>query len=213
MIAPLLATALLLSVPAAADEAPKPDADGFVPLFNGKDLAGWEGDTAVWLVEDGELVGRSAGLRKNNFLATTATYGDFELRLRFKLIDKDNGKANSGIQFRSKRVPNHHEVSGYQADIGQNYWGCLYDESRRNKVLVHAPKELADVLKKDGWNEYVIRCEGDRVTLAINGLTTVDYREPDDKIARDGIIAVQVHSGGPMEIRFKDMRIKRLGGK
>ena len=120
-----------------------------------------------------------------------------------------DGQGNSGIQFRSKPVDHH--VSGYQADLGENYWGCLYDEARRNKVLVSATPELSKVLEKGGWNTYVIRAVGDHVTLKINGVTTVDYHEPDPKIARDGILSLQIHSGPPMEIRFKDIRIKPLG--
>ena len=181
--------------------------EGFTPIFNGKDLAGWEGDLKLWKVVDGNLVGDSPGIKQNEFLATTKTYGDFELRLEFKL---HKGSGNSGIQFRSKRDPKSSEVSGYQADIGEGYWGCLYDEHRRNKVLVHADAKLKDALKPDDWNSYVIRAEGDHVTLKINEVTTVDYRELDEKIAREGMIAVQVHSGGPLKIEFRNVRIKEL---
>ncbi len=180
---------------------------GFVRLFNGKDLTGWEGDKSLWKVEDGMLVGDSPGIKRNQFLATTKSFGDFELRLEFRLRD---GKGNSGVQFRSKRVPNDTEVSGYQADIGEKYWGCLYDESRRNKVLVQAPPDLEKVLKPDGWNSYVVSAIGDHITLTLNGFKTVDYREPDAAIARDGIIAVQVHSGPPLRVEFRNVRIKEL---
>lgn len=180
---------------------------GFVPLFNGKDLTGWEGNKSLWKVEDGMLVGDSSGIKRNQFLATTKTFGDFELRLEFRLR---GGTGNSGVQFRSKRVPNDTEVSGYQADIGEKYWGCLYDESRRNKVLVQAPADLEKVLKPDGWNSYVIRAEGDHIVLTLNGFKTVDYRESDATIARDGIIAVQVHSGPPLRVEFRNVRIKEL---
>lgn len=183
--------------------------EGFVALFNGKDLTGWEGDTNLWMVENGELIGRSPGIKYNDFLATKGSYGDFILKARVKLVDK-SGKANSGIQYRSQRVPNSHEVSGYQADMGQNYWGCLYDESRRKKILVQAPKELERVLKRDDWNEYVIRCEGAHIIQELNGLKTVDYVEKDPAIDRRGIIALQIHGGGPMEVRFKDLWIKVL---
>src|SRR5215218_1117133 len=138
------------------------------PLFNGKDLAGWEGDTAkTWRVEDGAIVGGSldAVVPRNEFLCTTKTYGDFELKVTFKLLG-DRAKANAGVQFRTKRIPNHHEVSGYQADVGQDYWGALYDESRRNKVLAGPPKELIEkAIKPEDWNEYTIRCEGPRIRL------------------------------------------------
>lgn len=181
--------------------------EGFVPLFNGRDLTGWEGDESLWSARDGVLVGNSAGIRHNEFLATKQTYGDFELRLQFRLKD---GIGNTGIQFRSAREKGTRAVIGYQADIGEKYWGCLYDEHRRNKVLVQAPPELDKVLKKGDWNDYVIRAEGDHVTLHVNGLRTVDYRETDPAIPRDGIIAVQVHSGPAMKIEFRHVRIKRL---
>src|SRR3954447_16557244 len=130
-----------------------------VPLFNGKDLAGWEGDTAkTWRVEDGAIVGGSleTTVPRNEFLCTTKTFGDFELKVTFKLLG-DRAKANAGVQFRTKRIPKHYEVSGYQADVGQQYWGALYDESRRNRVLAGPDKKLLDqIVKHDDWNQYVI---------------------------------------------------------
>lgn len=180
---------------------------GFAHLFNGKDLTGWEGDTKLWKVQDGAIVGDSPGIPHNQFLATRETYGDFELRLQFRLRD---GQGNTGVQFRSRRVPESTEVSGYQADIGEKYWGCLYDESRRNKILVQASESLAAKLRKDDWNDYSIRAVGDHITLTLNGVTTVDYREPDADIARSGIIALQVHSGPPLKIEFRNIRIRKL---
>lgn len=180
---------------------------GFIPLFNGKDLAGWEGDTKLWKVQDGAIVGDSPGIPHNQFLATGEAYGDFELRLQFRLRD---GQGNTGVQFRSRRVPESTEVSGYQADIGEKYWGCLYDESRRNKILVQAPESLAAKLRKSEWNDYSIRAVGDHITLTLNGVTTVDYREPDADIARSGIIALQVHSGPPLKVEFRNIRIRKL---
>ena len=138
---------------------------------------------------------------------TKEEFGNFELKLEFRLKD---GIGNSGVQFRTKRIPNSTEVSGYQADIGENYWGCLYDESRRNKVLVKAPVDLEKQLKKGDWNEYSIRAQGDHIVLKLNGVTTVDYKEPDAEIARNGIIALQVHSGGPLKVEFRKIRIQSL---
>ena len=180
---------------------------GFVPLFNGKDLADWEGDLKLWKVEDGMIVGDSPGIKQNEFLATRREYGDFELQLEFRLKD---GVGNSGIQFRTKRVPDSSEVEGYQADIGEKYWGCLYDEHRRRKVLAGPDEKFEATLKKGDWNRYVIRAEGDHVTLKMNDVVTVDYREPDAAIPRTGIIAVQVHSGGPLRVEFRNLRIKEL---
>ena len=183
------------------------DEKGFVSLFNGKDFSGWEGNFEIWKVKDQMIVGDSPGIKQNEFLATKKTFEDFELRLEFRMQD---GKGNSGVQFRSKRLPNSKAIEGYQADLGAGFWGCLYDEHRRRKVLVSAPKKLDAVLKKDGWNSYVIRAQGDHIVQKINGLTTVDYHEPDDSIARNGIIALQIHSGPKMKIEFRNIRIKEL---
>jgi len=183
--------------------------EGFTPIFNGKDLTGWEGDAKLWLVEDGVLVGRSAGIRYNDFLATAKSYGDFVLRFQVKLVEN---KGNSGVQFRSKRVPPpSHEVSGYQADIAQGWWGKLYDEARRGKVLAGPTDEvLKKALKPADWNDYEIEAVGNKVKLSVNGVVTVDYTEADEKIAREGVIAVQIHSGGPMEVQFRNLRIKEV---
>ena len=186
--------------------------DGFKPLFNGRDLTGWEGDPKLWFAENGEIVGKSPGIQRNEFLATTSRHGDFILKFKFRVVNT-SGQANSGMQFRSERVPHSSEVAGYQADVGQQYWGCLYDEARRNKVLVNPPKaELEKVLHRDGWNEYFITCQRDHIILELNGLKTVDYieTEPADKIARSGLFALQIHQGGPMEIHAKDIWVKKL---
>jgi prenyltransferase beta subunit/pimeloyl-ACP methyl ester carboxylesterase len=178
---------------------------GFIPLVNGG-LTGWEGDQRLWAVRDGMLVGHSPGLDHNEFLATTRSYGDFIVRLSFRMVE---GKGNSGVQFRSVRVPPH-EMSGYQADIGEGYWGSLYDESRRNKVLVQASPDALQSLNKIDWNDYVIRARGDAITLVLNGKESVNYHETDPTVARDGLLAVQIHAGGPMEVQFKDMYIQPL---
>jgi hypothetical protein len=194
----------------AGEEAPvaAPAEEGFVPLFNGKDLTGWEGDAKLWVVENGMLIGRSPGINYNDFLSTAKSYGDFILRYQIKLV---GAKGNTGVQFRSKRVPNSHEVAGYQADFAPGYWGKLYDEARRNRVLA-GPKDedLKKVLKPDDWNDYEVRAEGNKITLTVNGLKTVEYTEPDEKIAHSGIIAPQIHGGEAMEVQFRNIRLKEL---
>ncbi|CAN5743595.1 hypothetical protein BH23PLA1_BH23PLA1_08950 [soil metagenome] len=204
-----------------------PETAGFRPMFNGRDFEGWEGDTTYWSVEDGVLVGKSPGIKYNTFLATEERFHNFVFRCSFQLVD---GEGNSGIQFRSERQMQHdqiveegnlrteffagHEMIGYQADIAEGLWGCLYDESRRRQVLAGLAgphNEEVKGLDKTGWNTYVIKAVDDRIVLQINGVTTVDYREPDPEIAaKDGKIAVQIHSGGPMEVRFRDIVIKPL---
>ena len=100
---------------------------------------------------------------------------------------------------------------GYQADLGEGYYGSLYDESRRNKVLVAANKDkLAAVLKIGEWNDYRIRCEGPRIQLWINGLQTVDYTETDSSIPQSGKIGLQVHGGGKAEAWYKDLVLEPL---
>jgi hypothetical protein len=202
--------AVLACAPLFAADAPAPSGK-YTPIFDGKTFEGWEGPLEAFRIEDGAVVGGSLQKRipRNEFLSTKKEYGDFELRLKVKVAGKG---ANGGIQFRSRRVPNSNEMSGYQADVGEGYWGDLYDESRRNKPLVKAKRdELAQVLKADGWNDYVIRCEGPRIQQWINGYQTVDYTETDEKIERAGLFGLQIHSGPPTETWYKDVVIKELG--
>jgi hypothetical protein len=208
-VAPAFVTlALALSVgPARA----KP-----VALFDGKTFAGWDGDTkATWSIKDGCIVGGSltSKIPRNQFLATRASYKDFVLRLKFKLLgDPKKGFVNSGVQIRSQRVPGDTEMTGYQADLGDpSWWGSLYDESRRNKVLAQSDMaRINKVLKRGDWNDYEIRCEGRRIRTWINGVLGVDYTEPDAKIPQEGRIGLQIHSGGPAEVWFKDITIEEL---
>jgi acetyl esterase/lipase/prenyltransferase beta subunit len=179
---------------------------GFTPLVNGNDLGGWDGDRKLWSAKDGVLIGLSPGLDHNEFLATIQSYGDFMFALDFRLKD---GKGNSGVQFRSVRVPPH-EMSGYQADIGEGYWASLYDESRRNKTLVNGSADALKVLNKADWNHYTVRAQGDRIMLGLNGKIAVNYRETDPSVARSGLLAVQIHAGGPMEIQFNNVMIQPL---
>ena len=188
------------------EKPPVLESASFAPLFNGTDLAGWEGNTSLWSAQDGLLVGKSPGLTHNEFLAHRESLGDFILSLRFRLV---GGKGNSGVQFRSVRVPGT-EMSGYQADIGESYWGCLYDESRRNRVLVKASDQALKVLRKEGWNHYVVCAVGDRITIYLNGATAAVYHEEGAAIARDGLIAVQIHAGAPMEAQFRDLQVRPL---
>lgn len=182
------------------------------PLFDGTSFAGWEGDTnKTFRIVDRAIVGGSLKEKvpRNEFLCTTRNYTNFILKLKFKLVGEG---ANAGVQFRTKRIPNHHEVSGYQADMGDpSWWGCLYDESRRNKVLAQAPaEEVGKILKRNDWNDYEIRAEGKRIQLFLNGLKTVDYTENDAGIDERGVIAVQIHGGPPSEAWYKDIRIQVL---
>jgi hypothetical protein len=183
-----------------------------VPLFDGRTFSGWEGDTArTWRIEDGAIVGGSLEetVPRNDFLCTTRAYSDFVLRLKFKLVGSE-GFINGGVQFRSQRLTKPaHEMIGYQADLGAKYWGSLYDESRRNKVLAEAdPQVVMKALRLDDWNDYEIRAEGRRIRLAINGTQTVDYTEPDASIPQTGLIGLQIHGGGKAQVYYKDITIE-----
>jgi lysophospholipase L1-like esterase len=207
---PLVAALFSVACPwvAAAEQPPAAPVEW---LFDGTTFAGWNGDTKnTWRIEDGAIVAGSptAAAPQNQFLATNRTFGDFELRFEYKI--EGSKDLNAGVQFRTIRVPNHHEVIGYQADIGDAYEGCLYDESRRNRVLVTPPKETvaqARARAKNGWNEYVIRCEGRRIRLSINGVQTVDYTETDSSIPQEGVIALQIHGTMVGTIRYRNIRI------
>jgi endoglucanase len=184
------------------------DETGFVLLFNGKNLSGWEGDLRFWNARDGMLIGHSPGIDHYSFLTTTSVFEDFVLRLQIKLVD---GKGNSGVLFRSKRVPDSHEVAGYQADFAPGRHGNIYDEARRRKILARPDTEtLATCLKPTDWNNYEVRAEGRRILLFMNGVKLVDYVESDATIARRGLFALQIHKGGPMEVRFRNIRIKEI---
>lgn len=186
------------------------DEEGFVTIFDGRTFDGWEGDQKVFRIQDGAIVGGNLeqNIPRNEFLCTRQEYGDFELRLKFKLLGEG---ANAGIQVRSRRIPDHHEMIGYQADMGDGWWGCLYDESRRNKILAGPPEQERNaIIRRDDWNDYRIRCVGRRVELWINGTKTVDYTEPDEQLEQRGVIGLQIHSGPPSEAWYKDIRIKQL---
>jgi hypothetical protein len=183
--------------------------DQSISIFDGKSFEGWEGNLDAFRIEDGAIVGGSLTkpVPRNDYLCSKKRYADFELRLKFKVLGKG---ANAGIQIRSERVPNSNEMIGYQADLGDNWWGCLYDE-RRHKLLTGPPAEQrSKIIRRDDWNEYVIRCQGCRVQLWVNGHQTVDYTEPDESIPQVGVIGLQIHGGPPSEAWYKDIELVKL---
>jgi putative heme-binding domain-containing protein len=174
--------------------------DNVAQFFNGKDLTGWTGDSKLWSVEDGEIVGRSPGLKHNTFLLSDLAVGDFKLSFDVKLTPNE---ANSGVQFRSEPLEGFNEVRGYQADIGATWWGKLYEENAR-AMLFDKPGDQH--VKPGEWNHYEIEAVGDHVRTWINGEPCVDLKDPDGK--RAGILALQIHSGPAMEVRFKNLKLE-----
>jgi hypothetical protein len=182
--------------------------EGFRLLFDGKSLQGWDGDPRLWSVKDGEMIGSTEGvtLQANTFLRSMVEYGDFELRLQLRLRNH-----NSGIQFRSEALPDY-VVKGLQADAAENaWWGSIYDEKGTRGVMVNGWKGKAETVVKAGdWNDYVVRCEGAKIRLTVNGLVTAEL---EDTTKLRGILALQLHRGPAMEARFRSIRIKTLDGK
>ena len=200
---------LLLTLSAAAVKAEA------VSLFDGKTLDGWDFDPAVWRVEDGMITGGSTTekTRENVFICTKKSFQNFELKLKIKCSgDPKTGLINSGIQIRSLRVPGTAHMCGYQVDCGAGWFGKIYDEFRRNRVIAE-PIDAAAVDKAIdvfGWNEYRIRTEGPHIQVWLNGVKAIDYTEADPNIAFDGQLGPQVHSGGITLVQMKDVTIEEL---
>jgi putative membrane-bound dehydrogenase-like protein len=170
-------------------------------FFNGRDLTGWEGEPGLWSVGKGEIVGKTAGLKRNEFLRSTHAASDFRLTLEIKLV-KNEG--NSGIQFRSAALPDG-EVKGYQADAGPGWWGKLYEENGRGLLW---PQSGENHLMSGDWNRYEIVAIGPKITTKINGQPCVTLDDPAG--ARRGIFAFQLHSGGATEVRFRNLILEPL---
>jgi hypothetical protein len=195
----LLATLVIRSA-SAADDAPATK-DVTAEFFNGKDLSNWDAQADIWRVEDGELVGQSkTGLKSNDFAKNKMTVKDFRLTVKIKLVPD---AANSGIQFRSVPIEKG-EMRGYQADAGKGWWGTLYHESGRKQLYSKLPPE--GTVKTDDWNTYEVVAVGHHILTAINGVPCVDLEDPKGEL--EGLLAVQVHSGGPTEVRFKDFKLE-----
>jgi hypothetical protein len=222
------AAALLFfaAVPAVAHTAD--EEEGFVSMFNGKDLTGWEGKPGGWWVEDGAITSRSTEENpcvKHHYLYWRGGEpADFILRFEYRLVG-----GNSGVQIRSQTRPDW-DTWGYQADMeaGKQWTGCLFQHSRggvvmRGKRAVIAEDgtrteetfasgdELQKKVKDGDWNEYEIIASGSKITLKINGQLMCEVDDRDAKLAcRKGIIALQMHPGPPMEVQFRNLRIKIL---
>ncbi|MBO0950810.1 3-keto-disaccharide hydrolase [Fibrella forsythiae] len=211
-----LIVALLIGIPTLGNVPVLAQSPGkTVSLFDGKTLTGWKtvdpAHTSLWSVAD-SLIRSGDGVHKipeNTYLHTLKAYEDFEFRCLFRLHgDPATGMINSGIQYRS--VVEGNKIIGYQADIGTGYWGDLYDEHRRGKLVGGDLRTLKHLLNETGWNSYIIRCKGNHHELYINGVKTCDYTEKEGKIPRKGVIAVQIHSGGVAQVEFRDLVITEL---
>ena len=209
----LLYTTLVLlpaCFPLAQDDGPGVD------LFDGESLNGWdirEGEDSWWRVQDGSLTGGSLerNVPYNTFLCTEKSFQNFELNLEIRVLGTE-GFINSGVQIRSRRVESNSEMSGYQVDAGDKWWGKLYDESRRNRVLSESTRlqEIWDSIHDKDWNQYRILAEGPRIRSWINGIPALDYTETALETPLDGQLGIQVHSGGKALVQVRSIRIKTL---
>ena len=216
---------------AAKDSAAKAP-EGFESLFNGKDLSGWKGREDIWKVEDGAITGDAkTDPGYNNFLIWQGgDVTDFELHFKYRI---ESG--NSGVQYRSKVLdPQKFIVGGYQGDFeaGKTYSGILYDEGgvaggrgilaeRGQKVtfpktgekkvekLGMTTEELQKAIKQGDWNDYVIIAKGNHLIHKINGNVTAEVIDESDKALKSGVLAIQVHAGGPMKVQVKDIHLKK----
>ena len=217
-------------------ELPKPDAEGFIEMFNGKDLTGWKGLEGFWSAKDGMIVGSETKEKsEQTFLVYTAIpqIADFEMHYKYKFATPDG---NSGVQFRSKMLkPETSRVGGYQADCDAKggYDGGFYDEAsvaggrgimsnrgdkttwdaenkRHNEKLPEDNATLKKFIKVGDWNDVVLVADGNHITYTINGHLTTDLTDDSPKAVKEGLIALQIHKGFTMDIQFKDLKIKLL---
>ncbi|MFT5886339.1 MAG: hypothetical protein ACI9IP_002803 [Arcticibacterium sp.] len=186
-----------------------------VSLFDGATLKGWETVNKVnskyWSVVDSAITGGDGitNIPTNTYLHTIKSYEDFEFRALFRLTgNHETGLINSGIQYRS--IIENDKIIGYQADIGKGYWGDIYDEHRRAKLVSGDLSTLKYILKEAGWNSYIVRCKGNSHELYINGVKVSGYVEDNPKIPSKGVIGIQLHSGGNAKIEFKNITITAL---
>ncbi|MHC4154844.1 MAG: 3-keto-disaccharide hydrolase [Planctomycetota bacterium] len=225
----LLASLVCAEEKSASDSNVQPS---FVHIFNGKDLSGWDGDPRLWSVQDGVIRGQTTQekqAQKNTFcIWRGGKLKNFVLKIKFRI---QNG--NSGIQYRSKDMGNW-RVGGYQAEVcnQQGKVGFLYDERGRgwmarvgqfmvvdNDGKKHVVSKVADsnalikarYYKEKDWNEYTIISRGNHLVHILNGFQTIEMIDSDPKgRAMEGILALQIHTGPPMTVEFKDIRIRHL---
>jgi len=230
------AAGLLLPLARPTARAAEPDADGFVSLFDGKTLDGWEGLEGFWSVQDGAIVGsetKEHAAPQTFLILKDHPVSNFELHFKYKFNTPDG---NSGVQFRSKIIdPKTDRVGGYQADMDgkSTYDGSIYDEAgvaggrntmsnrgekttwdssnkRHNEKMEQSNKELQKKIHNQDWNDVVLIANGNHITYTINGELMTDLTDESPKALQSGVLALQLHHGFVMEIQFKDIKIKEM---
>lgn len=181
------------------------DAEGYTSLFNHKDLTGWSiAGREKWYVEDGTLVCESGPYEEYSYLMSDSSFKDFDLQLEFK----QEASGNSGVFIRSSI--DGVKISGWQAEVAPhgNHTGGIYESYGRG-WLIKPNASLDNVLKEGEWNHYRIQAIGDEVTTWLNGIRMVTLK--DEKIGEAaGQIGLQIHDGGGIKVRWRNIRIKEL---
>lgn len=200
---------LALALPLSAQK-PKLPGEDWITLFNGKDLNGWVNiGKEKWTVEDGTIHG-IAVTRDYGYLQTEKSYRDFQLALKFKC----EGDGNSGVFFHTAFKPGTADVTqGLQFEIDctlMQHTAGIYGDGRG--WLVWPAPENEIVVRRGEWNEYLLRVEGNRYTARLNGVPMIDFTDPKPR-SFDGPIALQLHSGGKGDMRFKDIYVRDPGAR
>ena len=235
----LLCLGLLVVVANVSADGPQEPAD-MRQIFNGRDLGGWDGDSRLWSVKDGVIHGETTpenAAKGNTFLIwKDGTVGDFQLRLSFRC----SASNNSGIQYRSKHITdksakNEWVVRGYQHEIRNenklpNVSGFIYDEGgKRGRIILVGQKgkwadgklqleddklitaeEYEKLFRLDDWNDAIIIAKGNHLQHYMNGRLVMDFTDSDEKLLKEGVLALQLHAGAPMWVEFKNIRLRNL---
>jgi len=199
---------LLVACAIASGSKPSP-APGWTRLFNGKDLSGWHNHgQEKWVVDQGAILCESAA-NKYGYLATEKSYRDFDLRLKFK----GDAAGNSGVFLRSRILgidPQHGpDIEGMQVEVDPTlgkHTGGLYESGGRGWVSM--PSEEAEkALKTGAWNDLEVQATSNHIVTILNGTKMVDFTDPSPKFT-EGVIALQIHTGGGVKVRWKDIEIR-----
>ena len=204
----VLAAAGLVCAQVPRNRAPYPN-EQWVRLFNGKDLTNWVPvGHEKWTVEDGTIHGQGV-TKEYGYLQTVKSYKDFWLAVRFKC--EDDG--NSGVYFHTEFKPGTVDIArGMQFEIDRtinHHTGGLYGDDRG--WIAWPSPEYEQVMRPTDWNDFLLKVEGNHMVAILNGITVLDFTDPAPK-SWDGTIALQLHSGGEGNMRFKDIYVRELSG-
>lgn len=206
----LLVSVLGLASRSGAQELP------WVSLFNGKDLSGWKPyGQERWTVQNGEILGEQV-TKEYGYLGTEKNFRDFELKVKFKC----EGNGNSGIFYHSSLLGVN--IKGVQVEVeprprmrecpgpepGGTCTGGLYESSGRG-WMIKPTRQAEQAMKRTEWNAMRVLVQGARTQTWVNGVSAVDYTDPTPKYT-DGILALQLHSGGEGRMRFKEIQIREI---